>query len=181
MAEIQTKVAVVGVRDTLRALRKFDPEAAKALRNELGAAAKLIQAAAKRNVPSSPPLSGWNTSDVLKPKVRLKAKTSPPGWPKWRYIKGDIRINKAQTDRDKKTKTRTTIAVYTENPAAIIYEFAKASQTPTQFSAHLPSLRSGRIMWTGHDQVADQVRRKISDALDNARKLIQTHIDNAKV
>lgn len=180
MAKVQTKIAVVGVRDTLRAIKKIDPEATKQLRNELNAAAKLIQVAAKKRVSNRPPLSGWNKIDAIRPRVRLGASTAP-GWPAWKLIRSSIRVNKAATDRQRTTKTRTTVAVYSSNPAAIIYEFAKQSHTLNRFSAHLPSSRGGRTLWAGHDEVAGQVQRKITDALSAARKIIQASVDSAKV
>jgi hypothetical protein len=177
---LHTRIAITGVRDTIRALNRLNPEAAKALRGELSQAAALVQRAAKSAVPGKVPLSGWNTSQVLKPRVRLNA-ASGPGWPAWKSLKRDIKVTKAATDRDRRTKTRTTIAVYSQNPAAIIYEFAKQSHTPTHFSGHLPTSRSGRIMWAGYDSVVGEVHRKIGDALVTASRIIQASIDKAKV
>lgn len=175
---IDVKVAIVGVRDTLRALRALDPAAAKELRKELSASARLISAAARKRVPAVRPLSGWRNVWAMNGHVR-----GGQGWPAWytSELRQAIKVSTAATDRARATKTRTTIAVYTQNPSANIYEFAKANHTPGRFSGRLPSYMGGRIMWAGNDAVANQVNQKISDALVKAQSIIQASVNSAKV
>ena len=181
---LDVKVAVVGIRDTMRALRTLNPEAAKELRQELGAAGRLIVNAAKQRVPVSRPLldssgrGGWRNVWAMNGRVR-----GGQGWPAWytSEIKREIKLSKAATDRSRKDKTRTTIAATTQNPAANIYEFAKSNHTAGRFSGRLPSYMGGRIMWAGNDAVANQVNQKINDAVVKAQSIVQASVNSAKV
>lgn len=186
-APIKVDVTLVGVRDTLRALKQYDPVSAQLLRKELGAAGNLIVNAAKRRVPQSRPLldssganfrHGWRNVWAMRGKVR-----GGVGWPAWvtSEIKRDIKLTRAATDRRKSTKARTIIAASTNNPAACIYEFAQRDHTPGEFSTRLPSYMGGRIMWAGNDAVANQVNQKIHDALVKANQAIQVAVNSAKV
>jgi len=175
---LDVKVAVVGVRDTIRALKQIDPVSAKLLRKELSDAARLISASARKRVPMVRPMSGWRNVWAMNGRVR-----GGQGWPAWytSELKQAIKVSTAATDRARSTKARTTVAVYTQNPAANIFEFAKMNHTPNRFSGRLPSYMGGRIMWAGNDAVANQVNQKINDALVAAQTIIQSDVNVAKV
>ena len=175
---IDVKVAIVGVRDVQRALRNIDPELAKQLRKELREAGKLVAMSAKKKVPGRSPLSGWRNVWAMNGRVR-----GGQGWPAWytSEVKQAIKVSTAASDRDRRTKTRTTVSAYTQNPAGAIYEFAKTNHTPNQFSSKLGSYMGGRIMWAGYDSVANEVRHKIDTALDDGVKVVQSAVDVAKV
>ena len=175
---LDIKVAVTGVRDVQRALRNLDPELAAKLRKELREAAKLVTIAAKKKVPGRSPLSGWRNVWAMNGRVR-----GGQGWPAWytSEVKQAIKVSTAATDRDRRTKTRTTVAAYTQNPSGAIFEFAKTNHTPNRFSSRLGSYMGGRIMWAGYDSVAQQVRHKVDTALNDGVKAIQGAVDTAKV
>lgn len=58
-------VKVTGVKETLKALRKIQPEAAKAVSKEVRAAARPVVSKAKGYAPSEAPLSGWGKAEGL--------------------------------------------------------------------------------------------------------------------
>ena len=58
-------VKVTGVKETLKALRKVQPEAAKAVSKEVRAAARPVVSKAKGYAPSQAPLSGWGKAEGL--------------------------------------------------------------------------------------------------------------------
>ena len=58
-------VKVTGVKETLKALRKVQPEAAKAVSKEVRAAARPVVSKAKGYAPSEAPLSGWGKAEGL--------------------------------------------------------------------------------------------------------------------
>lgn len=184
---IHFKLAIVGVRDTIRALQQLDPEAAKVLKKELGDAAKLVQAAAKARVPQNRPLlggsggrlqSGWRNVWPMRGRVR-----GGEGWPAWfsSEIKSAIKVTTAASDRDRRTRTRVKVQVFTQSAAGSIYEFARRDHTPGDFSTRLPAYRGGRIMWAAHDSVDEKVQRKIMDAMDVANRRIIYLLENTKV
>ena len=59
MASVSTKVEVNGLADTLRTLRRVDPELRKTTIRRMKLAAKPMQAEAKKLFPDASPLSGW--------------------------------------------------------------------------------------------------------------------------
>lgn len=180
--EIRVRVAFVGLRESIRHLNQINPEAAKELRKELKGAAQLIQAAAKARVPNQRPAlggsglnprSGWQNFWPMRGRVR-----GGQGWPAWysSEVRNAIKVTVAATDRQRQTKTRTTVRVYSQSPAGCIYEFAKKDHTHSQFSSRLPSASGGRVLWAGHDAVAPQVERKIQLAIALAQYRVQNRI-----
>lgn len=59
MAGVSAKVEVNGLADTLRTLRRVDPELRKTTIKRMKLAAKPMQAEAKKLFPDASPLSGW--------------------------------------------------------------------------------------------------------------------------
>ena len=59
MASVSTKFEVNGLADTLRTLRRVDPELRKTTIRRMKLAAKPMQAEAKKLFPDVSPLSGW--------------------------------------------------------------------------------------------------------------------------
>lgn len=184
---IHFRLAIVGVRDTIRALNQLDPLAAKALKVELRAAASLVQAAAKSRVPSQRPLlggsgsrlqSGWRNIWPMRGRVR-----GGEGWPAWytSEIKSAIKTTIASSGRDRRSKTRVQVAVFTQSASGSIYEFARRDHSKGEFSTRLPQYRGGRIMWAAHDSVDEQVQRRIYTAMNIANAHVASLIENAKV
>jgi hypothetical protein len=184
---ISTKIAIVGLRDVQKALRLLDPDFAKWLRKQLKESANLAKNAAKSRVPSQRPLlggsgsrlqSGWRNVWAMNGWVR-----GGQGWPAWysSEIKSQIESTLAATNRDRKTLTRTTVAIHNASAAGSIYEFARTDHTKGEFSTRLPHYMGGRIMWAGYDSVAQQVDNKISFAIDASVEVVQRRMDAAKV
>jgi hypothetical protein len=106
---------IVGLDETVRALRKFDPDALKEMNKTIYQALKIAQVDARQLAPSVTPLSGWAKPVKAGKWARLTFKAKP--------VKMGI---KTKIDRARKRGTWTSKAYLLINadPAGAIYETA---------------------------------------------------------
>jgi hypothetical protein len=106
---------IVGLDETVRALRKFDPDALKEMNKTIYQAMKIAQIDARRLAPEASPLSGWARPVKAGKWDRLTFRPKP--------VKTGIRT---KIDRARKRGTWTSKAylLINSNPAGAIYETA---------------------------------------------------------
>jgi len=106
---------IVGLDETVRALRQFDPDALKEMNKTIYAALKIAQVDARQLAPSVTPLSGW-----AKPVKAGK-------WDRLTFAAKPVKIGiRTKIDRARKRGTWTSKAylLINANPAGAIYETA---------------------------------------------------------
>lgn len=144
----------VDVKDTIKALRRLEPEAAKEfIRSAKGAVAPMM-ADAKSQYPEMP-LSGmarqwagrfpWQAAAVRR---GVKVKTS-------------TRKNKASV-----------VYVTQASPAGAIFEVAGTKNPSSVFATNLRA-RSGRVLWPAYDRHAEQIQTDIKALIVDAEKTVQ--------
>ena len=106
---------IVGLDETVRALRKFDPDALKEMNKTIYQALKIAQVDARQLAPSVTPLSGWAKPIKAGKWDRLTFKAKP--------IKMGL---KTKIDRARKRGTWTSKAylLINSDPAGALYETA---------------------------------------------------------
>jgi len=106
---------IVGLDETVRALRQFDPAALKEMNKTIYAALKIAQVDARQLAPAVTPLSGW-------------AKPAKSGkWSRLTFVAKPVKMGiKTKIDRARKRGTWTSKAylLINSNPAGAIYETA---------------------------------------------------------
>jgi len=144
----------VDVKDTIRALRRLDSEAAKEfMRGAKGAVAPMVSDA-KSGYPNMP-LSGmarqWSgkfpwVSSAVRRGVKVKTTT---------------RKNKASV-----------IYITQASPAGAIFEVAGTRNSGGSFARNLRG-RNPRVLWPTYDRHAGQIQADILDLIKNAEKTVQ--------
>lgn len=106
---------IVGLDETVRALRKFDPDALKEMNKTIYQAIKIAQIDARQLAPSVTPLSGWARPVKA---GRWAALTFTP-----RAVKMGL-VTKIDRARKRGTWTSKAYLLINKNPAGAIYETA---------------------------------------------------------
>ena len=144
----------VDVKDTIKALRRLEPESAKEfIRGAKGAVAPMM-ADAKGQYPEMP-LSGmarqwsgkfpWQAS-VVRRGVKVKTST---------------RKNKSSV-----------VYVTQATPAGAIFEVAGTKNANSNFARNLRA-RSGRVLWPAYDRHAGEIQTAIEALIIEAEKTVQ--------
>lgn len=105
-----TRIQVVGLGDTLKAMKVYSPNALKEYRTESRKAADIVVRFARAAIPTEPPMRNWRKVSPRKPRAtprpHIDPRTKPrgnKGWPIWNSaeIRGGIKIVSS-----KKTQSR---------------------------------------------------------------------------
>lgn len=164
----RTNADVIGVRETLRELRKVEPEIYKQTIREIKQAAKPLQAEAQSRIPSDPPLSG----------MAHKGRT---GW-----SRRNARVGVNTGGRAKKTSRGsewTLVKIRLNGAAGGIFDMggrASAGSTPQgkNLIAVLTS-RDGsasRAMWPAAEAKLPDVQEQVKDAIRKASAVMNRRL-----
>jgi len=164
---LTTKLGAVETRDVLKALSQFDKELAKQTRRKISRSARIIVADAKKNIPNSPPMSGWRTVPATNGRTRGGA-----GWPAWTKARTGFSVRIGKKTRLRGGDIRwDLVRIVAKGATASIYEFAASGNTAQgdQFVANLNRSRQApRAVWPAVDRNMDKVERDIMDAVTAA-------------
>lgn len=174
-------IVLTGVKDTVKALEKFDKDAVKAfnklVNSELNGAKKEAQGFVK----TEPPLSGWNTQPARKPRSR-----GGVGWPAWdqSVIKAGISVSKAER-KVRKDYTTSAGALINRSAAGVIYELAGRSNSSSGKNGFISSLegdsgKASRVVWKSVDKNRVAIERKVSAALDDLKLKLQKNLQKER-
>jgi len=153
---------VVGVKETIKALRRVDPE----FRKEFNRAAKAIVApmvAEAKGLYPQLPLSGM---------ARFWSQNGASKFP-WdvRKVRAGVKV-KTSTRRDKNS----VLYVSQGNPAGAIFEVAGTKTPGAPFNASLRA-RSDRVLWPTFDRHAPQIQAGVALLVKKAEKTVQGMVD----
>jgi hypothetical protein len=174
-------IVLFGVKETQKALEKFDKDAVKAfnklVNSELSGAKKEAQGFVK----SEPPLSGWNTQPARNPRSRGGA-----GWPAWdqSVVKAGISVSKAER-KVRRDYTTSAGALKNRSAAGVIYELAGRSNTTSGKNGFISSLESkvgnaSRLVWKSVDKNRKQIEKNVAEALDDLKLKLQKNLEKER-
>ena len=166
MAGVSAKVEVNGLADTLRTLRRVDPELRKTTIKRMKVAAKPMQAEAKKLFPSASPLSGWGT---------------------WRggYDGATVKRNVKVSFKGSKARNSDTIPLLTlrqTSAAGVIFDIAgrKSSGNSPSGRAMIARLDrfapASRVMWPTAERHMPEVVRGVRSAIDDMSRQINEEL-----
>lgn len=175
-------IVLTGLKETLDALKQFDKQAVKEFNKVLNSEVSSLKKEAQSLVTQDPPLSGWATQPARNPRTRGGA-----GWPAWdqSVIKSGISSSKAQ-NKVRKDYTTSAASLRNKSAAGVIYELAGRrnktangtfiSNLERKDSPFMPS----RLVWHVVDKNGARVRKKVYDALEKAKQVLQKNLEKER-
>ena len=185
MAEGESEIILVGIDETLSALKQMDKDAVKKFKAVINEVLTDAERTARGFVKAEPPMRGWKTRDPLRPK---KTTRGGAGWPAYNQgvIQQGIRKSKAQ-GKVRGDYTTSAGALINESAAGAIIEVAgrKSGGTGTgiQFIRNLTDeIRNpSRLIWRAVDDKKKAAEIKVLKALDEAKDTLQKNLDRERV
>jgi hypothetical protein len=170
-------IVLTGVKETLKALEKFDKDAVKSFNKVINSELRSAKQDAQGFVKADAPLSGWSTQPARNPRTRNGA-----GWPAWdqSVIKAGITSSKAE-GKVSRSKGYTTSAGALKNRSAagIIYELAGRSSRGTgTFISNLEKKDSqaSRLVWKSVDKNKDRIVNNVEKAFNDVKSNLQKNL-----
>jgi hypothetical protein len=184
MADLESDIILVGIEETVTALKAFDKKAVKNFNAVINSVLSDAESAARGFVKADPPMRGWKTSEPLRPK---KTTRGGAGWPAYNQgvIQHGIRKTKAQ-GKVRKDYTTSAGALVNESAAGVIIEVAgrKSGGTGTgiQFIKNLTDeiKNPSRLIWRSVDERKKSAQIKTLAALDEAKAILQKNLDRER-
>jgi hypothetical protein len=178
-------VVLTGIKETLDALAAFDKDAVKRFNKVINDELSSAQSTARGFVKQDPPMSGWRKTDAIKPTSTRGGK----GWPGWdaSAIQSGIVKTKAQ-GKVRGDFTTSAGALKNNSAAGAIFEVAgrktSGSGTGVSFISTLNRPDRGgkpsRLIWRVVDKDKDKIERNVAQALDEAKALLQKHLETER-
>jgi hypothetical protein len=170
-------IVLTGVKETLKALEKFDKDAVKSFNKVINSELRIAKKDAQGFVKADAPLSGWSTQPARNPRTRNGA-----GWPAWdqSVIKAGITSSRAE-GKVSRSKGYTTSAGALKNRSAagIIYELAGRSSRGTgTFISNLEKKDSqaSRLVWKSVDKNKDRIVNNVEKAFNDVKSNLQKNL-----
>lgn len=171
-------IVLVGVKETLTALKQFDTKAVSAFNKVVNEELRVAKFKAVALIPDKP-MSGWNSNDQAE---RIAGKV--PNWSASK-AKAGIRLSKAER-RVRGDFTTNAGAVIQGDASGAIFELAgrksKGSGTGVKFIETL-NVRFGkasRAVWKAVDSQRTDSERKVLEAFNKAKAELQKHLNSQK-
>ena len=171
------KFELKGVKETLNALQTFDKQAVKEFNKVINRELRIAKDDALSYVPSSPPLSGWNTQPARNPRSRGGA-----GWPQWdqSIVKTGISITKAE-GKVRKDYTTNAGALKNRSAQGVIYELAgRKNKGPgkNKFISNLEAKEgnASRLIWKSVDKNRERIQKNVFEAFEKAKATLQKNL-----
>jgi hypothetical protein len=176
---------LVGVKETLAALKKFDEDAVKGFNKVISAELRGARDQARSKVDkitsqnSDTPMQGWRTVEAKNPR---KTTRGGRGWPAWNA--GEIKTGIVSTRAQGKVRADYTTSAGTllnKSAAGAIFEVAGRRKAGGQFTENLNWFgKASRLIWSVVDKQGPEIEKKIYDALKDAEDTLQRHLNTNK-
>jgi hypothetical protein len=168
-------IVLTGVKETLKALEKFDKDAVKSFNKVINSELRGAKKDAQGFVKADAPLSGWSTQPARNPRSRNGA-----GWPAWdqSIIKAGISSSKAE-GKVRKDYTTSSGALKNRSAAGVIYELAGRSNRGTgTFISNLEKKESqaSRLVWKSVDKNKDRIVNNVEKAFNDVKSKLQKNL-----
>lgn len=177
-----TRIQVVGLGDTLKAMKVYSPNALKEYRTESRKAADIVVRFARAAIPTEPPMRNWRKVSPRKaratPRPHIDPRSNPrggAGWPIWdsAAIKRGIRIASSKK-RSRGESWGALLRVENRTASGAIFEVAGrrklgGSLSGRQFIRNLNTFHTAsRAIWLAYDQNEETVTLAAQAAIDKA-------------
>lgn len=186
-------IVLTGVKETIDALKEFDKDAVKrfnkVVNSELSSAessARTIIARVNNSKGTGTPMSGWRQSNPAKP----SSTRGGAGWPGFNAADVAAGITKTKAQRRVRGDYTTSAgALRNASAAGAIFEVAgrktKGSADRTSGAQFLRNLsarfgRASRAIWSVVDKDRARIERNVADALDEAKKELDKHLNQQR-
>ena len=172
-------VVLTGVKETLKALEKFDKDAVKSFNKVINSELRNAKKDAQGFVKADAPLSGWSTQPARNPRSRGGA-----GWPAWdqSVIRAGISSSKAE-GKVRRDYTTSAGALKNRSAAGVIYELAGRSNRGTgTFISNLEKQESqaSRLVWKSVDKNKDRIINNVEKAFNNVKLQLQKNLEKER-
>ena len=169
-------VVLTGVKETLKALEKFDKDAVKSFNKVINSELRNAKKDAQGFVKADAPLSGWSTQPARNPRTRNGA-----GWPAWdqSIIKAGISTTKSE-GKVRKDYTTSAGAIKNKSAAGVIYELSGRSTSGNgTFIKNLEGQvgTASRLIWKAVDKNKTKIEQNVYDALEKAKATLQRNLE----
>ena len=171
-------IVLTGIKETLKALEKFDKDAVKEFNKVVNSELRMAKKEAQGFVESQPPLSGWNTQPARNPRTRGGA-----GWPAWdqSIIKAGITSTRAE-GRVRRDYTTNVGALKNRSAAGVIYELAGRKNKQGTFIKNIEGKvgSASRLVWKAVDKHKPSIERNIEKALEVAKAKLRRNLNTRR-
>lgn len=184
-------VVLVGIDKTLKQLKEFDADAVRRfnslINKELAGAESEARSYVARAAVSAEgtPMRGWRSHDAARPRRTTRGGAGWPGWNTGDVQKG-IRKTRAQGKPSRrKDYTTSAGALLNKSAAGAIFEVAgRHNQGKGNGEGFIEKLNwfghASRLVWKAVDKDRDRIQAKVSAAFDDAKALLQKHLDRER-
>jgi len=178
------EVVISGIKETTAALKKFDKDAARRLNKVINDELRLAENAAKDQIPTKPPMSGWRTTAAKNPR---KSTRGGEGWPAWdpQAIRQGI-VKTRSEGRVRSDYTTSAGALKNKTASGVIFEIAgrrsAGNGTGRQLIVNVNSRfrKASRGIWAVIDRDRPRIYANIRSAMDDAQKTLQANLNKEK-
>lgn len=178
-------VVLRGVKETLAALKKFDEDAVKGFNKVISAELRQARNEARNKVDkigssqTDTPMRGWRKVEPTNPSATSRG---GKGWPAWDT--GAIKTGIVSTRAKGKVRadyTTSAGALINKSAAGVIFEVGGRLGGSGQFIQNLNWFsKASRLIWSVVDKSKAEIEKKIADALEDAEKTLQRHLNTNK-
>lgn len=171
-------MAVYGLAELERALKALAPDVRKQMDRSIRASLRDVTGAARRRLPSRPPLSGWSTTGAARGRTRGGA-----GWPAWDASKGRAGIQVRRGSPWARRRTTLAVAWRVESAEASATIFDKAAQGHSPRGENLVAVlnerfgKSQRVLWPAWLATRAKAMSTIEAAIGDAERELQRRVD----
>ena len=182
-------VVLVGVKETLQALKNFDKSAVRKFNKVVNTELTRSLNEAKALVPDLKPMSGWSNKPVLNPRASTRGGA---GWPEWSGSAVRAGLSKSRAEGKARSDYTTSMgAIYTKSAAGKIFDGAGYSNktrkhttndsagSGNQFKRTLSARfgKASRVGWKVVFKNKAQSMAEVQKALDEAKAELQKHLN----
>jgi len=177
-------VVISGIKETTAALKQFDKDAARRLNKVVNDELRLAENAAKDQIDTKPPMSGWRTTAAKNPRKGVRG---GEGWPAWdpQAIRQGI-VKTRSEGRVRADYTTSAGALLNKTASGVIFEVA-GRRTPGQRTGRQMIgvlndrfRKASRGIWAVIDRDRPRIYRNIRAAMDDAEKTLQANLEKQK-
>jgi hypothetical protein len=175
---------IKNLRETMKQLKEFDPEANKAIVKRINAAAASVRDAARADIPSGSAMRNWGM-------WRVGSRSSGPTDERrdlsYRAPQANIQVKRGGRTRKRGATYSSYIGVINKSPAGAIFELAGRRNPQSRMAIGLErsgqgiSRRSGTDrpgVFRTYDRQGPQARKEIEQALEAAQTALQAKLDS---
>lgn len=160
----ESSIEVLGVKETLKALRELDPQLRRQFDRDIKAVVAPMVSAAKGSYPSRP---GW---DILSGMARNWSQGGSRKFP-WNVsaVRAGVKVKTSA-----RRNANSVVYISQANAAGAIFEVAG---TGNEFGANLRA-RHAPVLWPTYDRYAAEIEAGVADIVREAEKIVEQRMSS---